>query len=202
VPTTGAEMRRRLLVAALLLALVPAVAAGCGQQTDPQAQQLLKDASAHLSKAADVTKSIKDFNQQWQALVADQANPQTAAKLEALLTKTKVSETASLDELKAARDDYAKAVGRKISSGLKKYVDLRSRALDEQEQFLKQELQAMDLRISVARGVAAGDQLQTLIQMEKKINDLETSSAAHLQQAGRLYKQASDYYKEHNLGGS
>ena len=195
-------MRRRLLVAALLLALVPAVAAGCGQQTDPQAQQLLKDASAHLSKAADVTKSIKDFNQQWQALVADQANPQTAAKLEALLTKTKVSETASLDELKAARDDYAKAVGRKISSGLKKYVDLRSRALDEQEQFLKQELQAMDLRISVARGEAAGDQLQTLIQMEKKINDLETSSAAHLQQAGRLYKQASDYYKEHNLGGS
>ena len=195
-------MRRRLLVAALLLALVPAVAAGCGQQTDPQAQQLLKDASAHLSKAADVTKSIEDFNRQWQALVADQANPQNAAKLEAMLTKTKASETASLDELKAARDDYAKAVGRKISSGLKKYVDLRSRALDEQEQFLKQELQAMDLRISVARGVAAGDQLQTLIQMEKKINDLETSSAAHLQQAGRLYKQASDYYKEHNLGGS
>ena len=194
-------MRRRLLVAALLLALVPAVAAGCGQQTDPQAQQLLKDASAHLSKAADVTKSIKDFNQQWQALVADQANPQNAAKLEAMLTKTKASETASLDELKAARDEYAKAVGRKISSGLKKYVDLRSRALDEQEQFLKQELQAMDLRIKVARGEAAGEQLQTLIDLEKKIGTLEDRSAAHARRAAALHKEASDYYREQKLGG-
>jgi len=200
----GAESRRRLGIiaaAALVLALVAFLAVGCAGQTDPRVQQLLKDANARMSKAAEVTKSVEAFNKEWQTLLAGQVNADTAARLEELLTKTKTSETASLDETKAARADYAKAAGLPGSSSLKKYIDLRRQALDEQEQFLNLELKAMDLRIKVAKGEAAGDPLQTLIELEKQIENIEQQSAAHARRAAQLHKQAIDYYQEQKLGG-
>lgn len=197
----GPEARRWLLAIACAVLLLVALGAGCGQQTDPRVQRLLKDASAHVSKAAEVTKSIEAFNKEWQTLITGQANPQIATRLEELLSRTKASETASLDETIAARDDYAKAAKLPLSSSWKKYVDLRHQALDEQEKFLALELQAMDLRIKVAQGEVAGDQLQTLIDLEKKIGTLEEQSAAHARRAGALHKEASDYYREQKLGG-
>lgn len=199
----GAESRRRLGVTAawLVLGLVALLAVGCGGQMDPRVQQLLKDANARMSKAAEVTKSIEAFNKEWQTLLVGQVNADTATRLEDLLTKTKASETASLDETKAARDDYAKAAGLPVSPSLKRYVDLRRQALGEQEQFLNLELKAMDLRIKVAKGEAAGDPLQTLIELEKQIDNIEQQSAAHARRAAELHKQAIDYYQEQNLGG-
>jgi len=190
-----------IIAVALLPAVLLMAVAGCGQQTDPGAQTLLKDASSHMSKAADVTKSIEAFNKQWGALVADQGNPQTAARLEQLFTTTRASEVASLDETKAARDDFAKAGGLHLSAEMKKYVDLRHEALDEQEQFLATELKAMDLRIKVAKGEASGLSLDALITLNKQINGLEEESAAHAKRAGKLHKEAGDYYREHHLGG-
>jgi len=195
------EAHRWLFAVALAGILLALLAAGCAQKTDPRVRQLLKDASAHASKAAEVTKSIDAFNKDWQTLITGQANPQVAAKLEDLLSRTKASETASLNETKAARDDYARAAKLPLSSGWKKYIDLRHQALDEQEKFLATELQAMDQRIKVAKGEAAGDPITSLIQLEKKIETLEQESAAHAKRAGELYKKASDYYKEHKLGG-
>jgi uncharacterized lipoprotein YehR (DUF1307 family) len=200
----GAEARRRFLAigaAALVLALIVSLSAGCGQQTDPRVQKLLKDANARMSKAAEVAKSVEAFNREWEALVAGQVNAETSARLEDLFSKTKASETASLDETKAARDDYAKAAGLPVSSAMKKYIDLRRQALDQQEQFLSLELKAMDLRIKVVKGEAAGDPLQTLIELDKQIENLEQESAAHAKRAAALHKEASDYYGEQKLGG-
>jgi len=197
----GPEARRWLFAPALAVAILVSLAAGCGQQTDPRVQQLLKDANAHVSKAAEVTKSIEAFNKQWQTLTTGQADPQIATELDQLFTTTKASETASLDETKAARDDYAKAAKLPLSASWKKYVDLRHQALDEQEQFMALELQAMDLRIEVAKGEEAGTPLQTLIDLERKISSLEDQSAAHAKRAAALHKEASDYYREHKLGG-
>jgi hypothetical protein len=87
-----------------------------------------------MSKAAEVAKSVEAFNREWEALVAGQVNAETSARLEDLFSKTKASETASLDETKAARDDYAKAAGLPVSSAMKKYIDLRRQALDQHKQ--------------------------------------------------------------------
>lgn len=199
--TRGLARAWPAVAAALALAVFVAAMAGCGQQMDPRAQKLLKDANSHMSKAADVTKSIDAFNKQWGSLIADQMNPQIAARLGELLSKTRASETASLNETKAARDDYAKAAGLRLSADMKKYIDLRHEALDEQEQFLTIELKATDLRINGVKGEESGLSLESLIALTRQISALEDASAAHAKRAAELYKKASKYYREHNLGG-
>ncbi|MHB8895704.1 MAG: hypothetical protein ACYC99_11095 [Candidatus Geothermincolia bacterium] len=45
------------------LALVVLVATGCGRQSSPQKEKLLKDANSRLSKAASEIKSIRPLEQ-------------------------------------------------------------------------------------------------------------------------------------------
>ena len=189
-----------LLALALAMAFILPVA-GCGQQSDPRVRELLKDASAHMSKAAEVTGAVREFDKQWEALAGSLSDPQTAVKLEDLFKKTRVSETSSLDETKAARDDYAKAATLRASAEKKKYIDLRHEALLEQTAFLETELKAMDLRIKVEQGEVSGQPIETLIELNRQISSLEEAEAAHAKRAAALHKQATDYYEEHKLGG-
>lgn len=199
-------MRARAASASLVLMLAAALAAGfagagCGTPSNPQASKLIKEANAHLENAADQVKGIGDFNQQFAALFTGAPNPQAATKVRELLEGARKKEQKALDETKEARDTLSKVKELQISDNMKEYIDLKLSALDEQEQALTIELQAMDLRIATIKRVEQGATFEELVPQEKQINDLEQQWAEHMARAADFNKQAKDFYQEKKLGG-
>jgi len=192
-----------LVFAAVLLAVVSTVLGGCGGAgaSDPVVRGHLEQANAHLQKASGYTRELASFKQKWTALLNGQLTTDVLSQLRALLVDARKSEEAALGEVKRAYDELSSIKALNINSTMKTYIDMKLKALSEQEKNLSAEIEAIDLRIKTVESMVPGAPLdQASIVREQQIDKLDKESKAHAQRAVELNKKANAYYEKTKMG--
>ena len=192
-----------LVFAAVLLAIVSAGLGGCGGagSSDPVVRGHLEQANAHLRKASGYTRELVGFKQKWTALLNGQLTTEVLSQLRALLVDARKSEEAALGEGKRAYDALSSIKALNTNSTMKTYVDMKLKALSEQEKCLSAEIEAIDLRIKTVESMAPGAPLdQSSIVREQQIVKLDKESEAQAKRAVELNKKANAYYEKTKMG--
>lgn len=197
----GGALGRAVVAIVVVAALGALVAAGCGQADDSKVQSLLEKARAHHDKASEQLEGLSEFSQQWNKLVSGTLGEEDLPRLETLLTEARDKERAALEQVAEGRKALQEAAALKAGPEMEHYLDLKLQEVQEQEQLLEAELEAMDLRIEAVKGQQAGESLESLIIREKRIDTLEKESIEHARRASELNKEADEYFEDNNLGG-
>lgn len=188
---------------AALCAVLIAVLAGCGgPKVTPEARGLLDEVNGHARKSVEYLKAVDDTQKQFSELVSGQTEPttETVAKARVLLVSAEGSEEAALSELKQMESALTELGEKDVSPELKKYAVMKLEAVREQEKFVETELEAMSVRKQVISAFETGATIGQLLELQKRISELESAAKEYAVKAKALHEDANDYFREKDLG--
>ncbi|MBN1289182.1 MAG: hypothetical protein JXA49_06060 [Actinobacteria bacterium] len=188
-----------VLMACLFLVLVPAAAAGCGGNADPEAREVLEQANGHLEIASTEFEKMDKLNTESIALMEGEPNETTMQEVESILQAFRSSMEKALKEIKEAKALFEKALNMSVSEEMKKYLKMKSEALWEQKQVLEIQLEALDLRIELFNAQLAGISMDRVYELAQQLSELDDQANDHIDRAEAKNRDANEYYEEKGL---
>lgn len=172
---------------------------GCRSNADAAAREKLDMADGHLENASEEFKTMDGLKKKSAKFVDENAESILSLEMITIIKSFKESAETALDEVEEARSQFKEALNMNISNDMKKYLNMKLKALDVQVAMLEKLLEAQKLRLELFEAQVQGIPVEKVYEYAKKISDLDKEANSNAQKAEAGLRDANEFYKEKNL---
>lgn len=195
-------MKPKLFITLFLVSCLLAGAllfAGCGGNANSEARETLERANSHLENASGEFKKMEELKEKSSRFVEQNADAASIQEMMSIIDDFQESAESALDEVQEATSLFQKTLNMKISNDMKKYLNMKLKALDDQVAMLEKLLEAQELRFDLFEAQTQGISMERLYEYAREISDLDKQANALAEKAEAGLRDANEFYKEKDL---